>query len=777
MRLGGAACAAAAAIFLLLCGCGGSSTSPFNATPQIGCVTGSIPQCGIFPASVGAGSQTFTLFINGANLLPQSQAMLDGSPRPTVFDQTTGELDMTIFAADVVQPGNANISVVNPEPSGPPASSNSVSLLIQPVSANAPAIDASSPFTPADAAAGGKAFSLAINGTNFASGDYVTWNGQVLQPAQLSATQIAVSIPATNIAACGFASIAVNSSAGIASPSVNFAIQGSCVPAISSISPASAAQGQAPASLSISGSNFTKTSLVLLNGSPRETTYSSATQLSAKPQASDVANLGAVTVTVVNPGGGISPSAPSPAGAPVNVLNVTLTGMARVARSSPATGSAASGSRGANSMDAGAPAASFPLLISATPSGAPPAVSADGRYVAFFSAARDLAAAGPAGNIFVRDTCLGVANCTPRTITVDSALDGSAANVPSSGELSMSADGRFVAFVSGATNLVPSATPTPAPENIYVRDLCEGPAAPAACVPRTILASPAADGALSGLASLSPSISTNGRFVAFVQRQPSGDQTVLVRDTCEGASAPPSCAPRNIVAAASGAQPAISANGRYVAFLRTSGTPENVVVLWDTCLGAHAECSPSLAPVSVANEGSSLLPGSESPSISADGRFVVFASESTRADGTLPTRPNRVFLRDTCLGAPASEGCQPSTTEIVPPAASPGDSESVAVPPFISPSGRFISFIRGIFPATDLWRTISPASLYVRDTCFAAPSGCTPRTVILPAGASAPSALAPSMFSASPLTADGRFVVFQSGSLLHGDLWLAPTGF
>lgn len=774
MRLGRTASIVAAAILFLLGGCGGSSGPSFNATPQIGCVTGSIPQCGIFPTAVTAGTQTFTLFINGANLIPSSQAIWDGSPRPTVFDQTTGELNVIIFAADVAQPGSANIAVVNPEPSGPPASSNSVSLQIEPASVNAPSIAASSPFAPASATAGAAAFTLTVNGANFATGDYLTWNGQVLQPSQLSATQIAVSIPATDVADCGSASIAVGSPAGLASPSVNYTIQGSCVPAITSISPTSTPQGAVPASITVNGSNFTKTSVVLLNGSPRATTFSSAARVTATPVASDVANVGVVTVTVVNPDGGISPSVPAPSGSPVNVLNVTPPGMARVAVNSAGASPSFEDPRAAGSMDAPLAGGSFPLLISAMPSGAPadggglaPAISADGRYVAFFSGTPDLASAGPAGNIFVRDTCLDAANCTPRTITVDSALDGSAANADSNDQLSMSADGRFVAFVSRATNLVPSASAPSDASNIFVRDLCQGPAVPSACVPRSILVSPGAGGKLSDHINMEPSISADGRFVTFVQETKSGATTLLVRDTCDGASAPVGCTPRTIAAPIPGTHPAVSATGRYVAF---SGAPGGQIALWDTCLGADPGCSQGVTPMSIAPGGSSFLSHPLPASISADGRFVAFAA-FPNSDGPQSNEPPRIFLRDACVGNSAPVGCRPSTVEITPDAPHAG---SVWIgSTSISASGRFISFMEGISLNANDGSAPAAGRIYVHDTCFGAPGGCVAGTTRIPLRPD----VTPDMSTEVPLTADGKFVVFRSGSIAVGDIWLAPTGF
>jgi hypothetical protein len=112
---------------------------------------------------------------------------------------------------------------------------------------------------------------------------------------------------------------------GIASPSVNFTITGSCVPNVTSISPESTSLGSVPGNgLTVNGSNFTKQSQVLLNGSPLATTYVSASELTAPLTSSVVATAGSFVVTVWNPGGGVSPFTPYPAipSQPVNVFTV-----------------------------------------------------------------------------------------------------------------------------------------------------------------------------------------------------------------------------------------------------------------------------------------------------------------------------------------------------------------------------------------------------------------------------------------------------------------------
>src|SRR5206468_6198483 len=104
-----------------------------------------------------------------------------------------------------------------------------------------------------------------------------------------------------------------------------------------------------------------------------------------------------------------------------------------------------------------------------------PAVSADGRYVAY------TAIHGDHAQVFVRDTCVGAAEgCQSRTTLVSANADGAAADSDSRMP-SISADGRYVAFSSAATNMV--AVQATTGREIYVRDSCFG--SPSVCSPST----------------------------------------------------------------------------------------------------------------------------------------------------------------------------------------------------------------------------------------------------------------------------------------------------
>lgn len=674
MRLRWAAPTALTLLLFLLAGCGGGTTT--NPTPQI---------TGLFPSEITAGSQAFTIFIGGVQFISTTTVQWNGSTRPTTFNSASGQLAASITAADVQNAGIASVTVTSPAPGG--GTSLAISFTVNPVHTGGPTITS---ISPTSAALNGAAFTLMVTGTNFASTDFVTWNGGLRTTTFTSSTQVSAAIPATDLTQQMTAGVAVHTSQlGVASPSVSFQV------------------GSSPSS-------------------------------AVMPE-----------VISVNAFGG------------------------------PADGASSS-----------------------------PAVSADGRFVAFYSEAKNLVSSGASGNIFVRDTCLGVAGCTPHTIAVDLAPDGAPPNASSSG-VAMSADGRYVAFASPATNLVSDTLPPrPQTSRIFVRDLCVGISVPATCVPRTELVSVNSDG--EPVDGERPTISADGRFLGFmssgsglVSEKSRAGSLAFVRDTCNGAAASVSCTPRTVLVSEEGetpvwasanAQPAISQNGRFVAFAgwppgtassSPKGTAVSQIFLRDTCAGAKPTeaCTASTTRISVSEEGAFGNGESRSPSVSADGRVVVF--ESAASNLTLDsTAREDVYLRDTCLGPTAPLGCSASTTRISTDAELRGPSVG-NYSPAISPSGRYISYAAQI-SRDSASNPSGVGKLIVHDTCFGTVGPCSsgPAQVLTSDGS--PLSLALSGTNQDPvrLTSDGRFVVFFTSQTVmaepisgFGDVFLTTTPF
>ncbi|MGD9571423.1 MAG: hypothetical protein AB7V62_06050 [Thermoleophilia bacterium] len=281
-----------------------------------------------------------------------------------------------------------------------------------------------------------------------------------------------------------------------------------------------------------------------------------------------------------------------------------------------------------------------------------PAVSATGRYAAFTSDADNLSGDDLPGaaDVFVRDLALGTTTLVSRATGPAGAGGDRRSAAPA-----ISADGRLVAFASEADNL--SDEDHAGFGDVFVRDVVAG---------TTTLASRATGpaGEAANGTSDTPSISADGRVVAFrsgalnlsdADRDPGAD--VFARDLALSTT---TLVSRATGAAGAGgdadsANPAVSADGRFVAFESSAGNlsapdanPGNQVLVRD--LAAATTTLVSRAPGAA---GAPSAAESADASISGDGRFVAFDSQADNLAGDDVDAFDNVFLRDV-LGDPAA---------------------------------------------------------------------------------------------------------------------------
>jgi hypothetical protein len=408
-------------------------------------------------------------------------------------------------------------------------------------------------ISPSVISAGSAEFVITLNGGTFIKGTVVQWNGKTLDTTlpKDSAGNILGNIATAKVtvdlvAKSGVATIITLSPAsgtgtnGLSNP-VAFVINppANPLPALTSITPNTAIVGAAtmPVSISLAGTNFlsdpdpARASQVNWTAGATTTKLAlgtvSATQIQASIPVALLATAGSASVTVFNPGSSAPPG-----------CTTICSGGGGGGSSAPQTFTICA----AAPCTAPTPASATTAAIVAEET---PALSQDGRFVAYTALQNDRA------QVFLRDTCEGAAiGCQPRTTLLTVAADGNAANEESHAP-SMSADGRYVAFSSAATNMIDNA---PAGRQIYLRDTCAG--AGDSCRSSTQLISLDSNGALIGTHSILPSVSSSGRFVAFLAVTPShsasqarssansmnsGYRQVFIRDTCLGAA---NCTPK-----------------------------------------------------------------------------------------------------------------------------------------------------------------------------------------------------------------------------------------
>jgi|GEM_PF-1224812 len=302
-----------------------------------------------------------------------------------------------------------------------------------------------------------------------------------------------------------------------------------------------------------------------------------------------------------------------------------------------------------------------------------PSVSGTGRYVAFESTSTNLVSPPTSGDnqVYIRDTLAGT------TILASVSTSGAQGNGRSHYP-GISADGRYVAFQSLATDLV---SPGTTGDQVFVRDLQTG---------TTTLVSVTAGGTPGNDNCDAPAISPDGRYVTFasfatnlVVPATSGWQ-IFVHDRQTGANWLASKGPSGDQGNNSSYSPRISADGRYIAFNSDATnlvSPDTSVM--QTFVYDRMSDTVSLASVSTGgDQGDNRV---LNPSgISADGRYVTFSSFAHNLVSP-PTTLVQVFLRDRQAGA----------TTLVSANASGDQGNDSSSWPSISADGKYFSFESG----------------------------------------------------------------------------------
>ena len=378
-----------------------------------------------------------------------------------------------------------------------------------------------------------------------------------------------------------------------------------------------------------------------------------------------------------------------------------------------------------------------------------PSISADGRFVAFHSAASNLIVndTNNFSDVFVYD------RSTDSTRRVSVSSTGAQGNAHSFNP-SISADGRLVAFQSGANFTEGDTNST---DDVFVRNRSTH---------TTRRVSVSSTGELGNGASSNPSISADGRFVAFyssatnlVASDTNKSMDVFVYDRWTHTTRRISVSSTGRQANGASYQPSISAHGRFIAFYSDAtnlvGTDSNSrsdVFVFDRTTGTTRR-------ISVSSTGKQGNNDSANPAISADGRFVAFYSDASNLVGADTNALRDVFVYNRSTHTTRRVSVSSTGTQ--------GDGGSAN--PSISAHGRFVTFVSIASNLVDT-DTNAVTDVFVHDRF----THSTQRVSVSSAGMQGDS----DSYDTS-ISADGRFVAFESyaTNLVPNDTNLATDVF
>ncbi|MGA8145667.1 MAG: hypothetical protein WB987_17410 [Candidatus Acidiferrales bacterium] len=741
------------------------------------------------PTTRQANDTGFLLTVMGSQFSPGSLVEWNGNALQTNF-LDTGHMTSLIPASLIQNPGTATVVIFTSQPGG--GTSAPLTFTITPAPSNVPKIIAASPST---IVAGSQFTTLTLTGSNFGSQSIVTVNNTNRSSNFINPTTLQVALTLDDVATAGVLQLAVTNPAapppappnGGTSNIFPFTVVNP-FPAITTLSPTSAqAGGTAATLLTLTGSGFTPTSVIEINGGSRATVFVNGTSLTTSLAPGDIASAGLDQVQVFNatPGGGTSNIV-------LFAVNPTASlGLPMILDLAP------DGSQAVNGI-CGTPATCATGTPNAATSG--PSTSLNGQTVAFASVSNNLVAndLNASSDVFTRTTCVTVTSCTPTTTRISADPNGNAANGAST-EPTIDSGGATVAFTSTASNLVTSAALDGVTRQVFWRQVA------ATSIVGTQLVSMAADGVSAGNGdSFNPVISPDARYVAFVSLATNlvSNATfdgvtpqIFVRDTCLGVPST-TCSPTTFLASTpdgitpgngASSAPALSSAASFVSFVSsaknlgaTAPNPNGLAEAFvRACVTAITSCTGETDLVSTPDGVTPANGASTQTAIVNNGRYIAFTSSGTNL-GVTSGGVQEIYIRDTCLTV---TGCTPvtllaSTRDGTTPA------NSLAERPSFNTTGQFLAFASA---ASNLGANTANGieNVFVRNTCLTTTSNCTLATIVAsqPAGTLSPSSNGSSV--APSISGDGHTVSFLSSASnlvardTNGvaDLFLASTTF
>lgn len=760
------------------------------------------------PSQITAQSPEFQLTLMGNNLTPSTtvQWQTATSLRPitliAIFE-SVNQMVAVIPGSLIQNPGQVTITVFTPQPGG----GTSLPIYFNVNQRNSPVPQITS-ISPTVADVGGLGAVVTILGTGFVTQSVAVVNGENLTTTYNNPASLQASIPASDMTAAGPLGITVlNPSPGGGSSNTFYLNLQNPVPQITSLSPAGEVAGTTGnVNLSVMGTGFTLASAVLLNGAPLVTTLTSSTQLNAQMLSSLFAQGQIYQITVSNPapGGGVSNilnfpvNATTTAGLPILVdyayqgalpisgvcgtlqtCQTLSNGLEPLITSGPSVSQTgeyvvfASISDNMVLNDASPQSQIFfrdtcftsaascipqtnivSVDVNGNPANGPsaePTTDTGGGNVAFSSYATNLSPAVPLTGthrqIYWTVPCRTAGGCTSVTTELVSiSADGLSEGNGDSYSPVVSPDGRFVAYVSLATNLASNVTPDGVTPQVYVTDTCSGMET-SGCSETTYLVSTPDGVTPANAPSSHPAISSAGEFVTFTSSasnlgsqapNPNRTPNVFIAQPCYAGQT--SCVfSTSLISTPDGVTPSnatsdfstVSNNGRFIAFQSTATNliagdgPTQQIYVRDTCLTdtVTGNCSPTTYLVSTSDGITPANALSERPSMSTSGQFIAFASLATNLSPLTANGVENIFTRNTCLSVVTSTTttCTTSTVVVSQPSgnqAPPSNGNSLV--PVIAGEGHaaaFLSFSSNLVP-NDTNGAEGIADIFIGGTTF-----------------------------------------------------------
>ncbi len=293
-----------AVLCVFLLGCGGHSPATLPVTP----ITPTPTVSSISPTSAAVGDPAFNLTVTGAYFTSSSTVSFDGTIlRPTSW--TANQLVVTVPTSAFPEVKVVDVTV--PGSSSPAQDFNVVNPVPALTSLSVPAITT-----------GSSDFSLQIIGLKFMSNTIVNLGSLVLTPNPCMHTQMTVTVPASAVAHEGVINITATTPGpgGGVSNALTLTVENP-QPALNLVSPPSVTAGSPDVTVTLTGSGFVSDSALAMGQTSLVPVIVSPTEMTVVVPTASLAQAGATTFTVTNPG---------PGGGQSNALPFTIHGLAQL---------------------------------------------------------------------------------------------------------------------------------------------------------------------------------------------------------------------------------------------------------------------------------------------------------------------------------------------------------------------------------------------------------------------------------------------------------------